>query len=510
MKWTLMLAVILICTVPWALTAQGQEGTPRNISPTQQSAPPSQNPPPYPTPHEMPGMEMPGMPMTNQHHAPSQEIPQSAMPESDLLKEAAQRPPMRLKDFEDLAMGNNPTLKQASDLVRRSAAQARQAGLYPNPTVGYEGSEIRGGSFGGGEEGAFVQQTIVLGGKLGLRRRVFEEQQHENEASSAEQRYRLLSDVDQGFYSGLAAQEIVKLRQQLLKITQDAVETAHQLANAGQADAPDVLQAEVEADQARVDYITAQMMYIQAFDTLAATVGKPELPVSPLAGDLNNWPEINPQQIIETILRDSPAVKRAQEAVTRAEAQLRGARREAIPDLQLRAGIQQDNEALNEAAILLRPVGVVGFASVGVNIPIFNRNQGNVAAAATELDSAREEVTRVQLSLRRTAEPLLRTYLAEEVQANQYKSAMIPKAMRSYQLYLDKYRQMAAAYPQVIISQRTWFQIQVSYVGTIEQLWRSAIALQNFTLTDGLHAPISGGNSSTPISPLTGLGVPSE
>jgi len=126
---------------------------------------------------------------------------------------------------------------------------------------------------------------------------------------------------------------------------------------------------------------------------------------------------------------------------------------------------------------------------VGVNIPIFNRNQGNVAAAGTELDRALEEVTRVELSLRRTAEPLLRTYLAEEVQANQYKSAMIPKAMRSYQMYLNKYRQMAAAYPQVIISQRTWFQLQVSYVETLEHLWRSAISLKNFTLTDGLQAP---------------------
>jgi cobalt-zinc-cadmium efflux system outer membrane protein len=278
------------------------------------------------------------------------------------------------------------------------------------------------------------------------------------------------------------------------------METAHQLANTGQADAPDVLQAEVEADQTKVDYLTAQMNYIQAFDTLAATTGKPDVPVSPLEGELTNWPEINPQQVMETILHDSPSVKRAQEAVTRAEAQLRSARREAIPDLQLRAGIQQDNEALNEATVLLRPAGVVGFASVGVNIPIFNRNQGNVAAAGTELDRAREEVTRVQLWLRRTAEPLLRSYMAEEVQANQYKSAMIPKAMRSYQLYLDKYRQMAAAYPQVIISQRTWFQLQVSYVETIEHLWRNAIALQNFTLTDGLQAPIPSGGSSTTMN----------
>ena len=509
MKGTFMLAVISICIFASALAAQNQEGVPRNISP-QQPAPPSQNPTVHPSPHEMPGMEMPGMEMPNQRHMPVEEKSQPPMPEAELLNEVSQRPPMQLKDFEDLSMTNNPTLKQANDLVRRSAAQARQAELYPNPSVGYEGSEIRGGSFGGGEEGAFIQQTIVLGGKLGLRRRVFEQQQHEDEAGTVEQRFRLLSDVDQSFYSALAAQAIVKLRQQLLKITLDARETAHQLANAGQADAPDVLQAEVEADQAKVDYVTAQMNYIQLFNTLAATVGKPQLPVSPLEGALTNWPEINPQQIIETILRDSPSVKRAQEAVTRAEAQLRSARREAIPDLQLRAGIQQDNEPLNEAATPLRPVGVVSFASVGVNLPIFNRNQGNVAAAGNDLDRAREEVTRVQLTLRRTAEPLLRTYLAEEVQANEYKTAMIPKAMRAYQMYLSNYRQMAAAYPQVIISQRTWFQLQVSYVETLEHLWRDAIALQHFTLTDGLQAPISSGSFSTTMNPPSGTGGPPE
>ena len=87
---------------------------------------------------------------------------------------------------------------------------------------------------------------------------------------------------------------------------------------------------------------------------------------------------------------------------------------------------------------------------------------------------------------------------------------MIPKAMRAYQMYLSNYRQMAAAYPQVIISQRTWFQLQISYVETIEQLWMNAIALQNFTLTDGLQAPLPGGGSSTTVNLPTGPRVPPE
>ncbi|MGH9352557.1 MAG: TolC family protein, partial [Terriglobia bacterium] len=173
MKRTLGMAVILMVSVPLWLTAQSHEGMTHNTSQTQ--------------------------------------------PTAQLLKEAAKRPPMHLRDFEDLALANNPTLKQADDLVERSKTQARQAGLYPNPSLGYQGSEIRGGSFGGGEQGAFIQQNIVLGGKLGLRKRVFQEQQREDETGVTEQRYRLLSDVDHRFYSAVAAQVIVKLLETLLK-----------------------------------------------------------------------------------------------------------------------------------------------------------------------------------------------------------------------------------------------------------------------------------------------------
>jgi len=77
----------------------------------------------------------------------------SNLPAPELLTDLATRPPMALADFEALADANNPTLKQANAFVRRSQEQARQAGLYPNPSVGYQGEQIRGGSYGGGEQG---------------------------------------------------------------------------------------------------------------------------------------------------------------------------------------------------------------------------------------------------------------------------------------------------------------------------------------------------------------------
>ena len=445
--------------------------------------------------HDMGGMgrNQPALQMDN----PAERTPVGP-PVPDLLKEVAARPAMQLSQFEEFASATNPTLRQANALVEHSAGQARQVGLYPNPIVGYQGEQIRGGDYGGGEQGAFVQQNIVLGGKLGLRRNIYDQQRQIDEIGVTEQRYRIRSDVGQSFYTALAAQEVVNARRRLLQLAMDAVETAHQLANVGQADAPDVLQAEVETEQAKIDYLTAQRTYMQEFRILAALVGKPDLALAPLAGNLEDPPAINEERAIEQIIHDSPAVKRAQQAVKHAEAELKSAKREPIPDIQLRAGVEQNLERLSEASP--RSVGTQAFASAGVTLPLFNRNQGNVAAARADLERAQSEVNRMQLALRRSAQPLVQSYLSGQVEANRYKDEMIPRAQRAYQLYLKKYQQMGAAYPQVLVSQRTFFQLQIGYIDVLEKLWSNAIALENYTLSDGLMAPTPFGTTSTTLN----------
>ena len=197
-------------------------------------------------------MQMQDMPM---------EKPSSLVPQ--LLQGVASRAPLKLQDFLALADRNNPTLQQAAAIVRRSEAEASQASLYPNPTVGYEGDQIRGGSYGGGEQGGFVAQTVVLGGKLGLRRDIYQQQKQSDQIAAQAQLLRVHSEVTQMFYHALSAQQTVLVRGRLLGLANDAVLTARQLANVGQADSPDVLQAEVEAEQASIDYTVAQRLFLE-------------------------------------------------------------------------------------------------------------------------------------------------------------------------------------------------------------------------------------------------------
>jgi cobalt-zinc-cadmium efflux system outer membrane protein len=427
----------------------------------------------------------------------------SNLPAPELLKDVATRTPMALADFETLADRNNPTLKQANTFVRRSQEQARQAGLYPNPSVGYQGEQIRGGSYGGGEEGGFVQQTVVLGGKLGLRRNIYEQQKRSDQIGVEEQTYRVHGDVQQAFYDALTAQATVQLRQRLLGVALDAAETVRQLANVGQADAPDILQTEVETEQAKVDFVTAQRQYLQTFRTLAALAGKGDLPVSPLQGDLEKAPELNAEQMADSIVADSPTVKRSQQEAAIAQARLKDAKRESVPDLQLRAGEQYNLERLSENPN--KVTGAQSFASADINIPLWNRNQGNVEAAKAEIERANQDVLREQLSLRQQAVLLAESYASAKFEAERYKTQLIPRATRAYELYLNKYQNMAQAYPQVLVSQRTLFQLQMSYLTALHDVWRSAVALQNYTLSGGLQLPISSGSLTTTINlPNTG------
>jgi outer membrane protein, heavy metal efflux system len=400
-----------------------------------------------------------------------------------------------LEELQQMALQKNPTFGQSAANIQAAEGRKKQSGLYPNLTVGYQGEQIRGGSFHGGEQGVFVQQDIVLGGKLGLNRKIFDQELKQAETEAEEQKVRVVTNVRMSCIQALAAQQTLELRQNLSKLADDAVETSHQLANVGQADAPDVLESEVEAQQAQLAVTMAEQNRQRVWRALAAVVGNPRLPLMKLEGRLEDAPPVNPDELVEKIVDESPAVRIAELGVKRAEAALARAKRETIPDLQLRGGMQQNGELLPNG----RSVGLQGFADVGVRIPISNRNQGNIAAAKADAERAKREVERVKLVLRERAASVVQTYTFSQAAVDRYKNQMIPRAQKAYEMYTKKYHDMAAAYPQVLISQRTLMQLEVSYIAALENFATSSLSLQSYLLTDGLEAPSQPGGIDQPV-----------
>jgi cobalt-zinc-cadmium efflux system outer membrane protein len=278
------------------------------------------------------------------------------------------------------------------------------------------------------------------------------------------------------------------VRQNLAKVAGDAIQTSLQLANVGQADRPDILQVQVEQEQANVAVRVAEQNLESSWRLLAAVVGKPDLAMVRLEGDLDAIPDLNYEEWVATTLRESPEVRLAQQEVQRAEASLAQARKVPIPDLQLTGLLVQNYEPLETTR---KPTGLQGGAQIGVQLPIFNRNQGGIAAASGEIESAKGELARLKLQLQRDLAGMFRDYNSARLIVQQYKVEMLPRAEQAYRLYQANYQKMAGAYPQVLISQRTLFQLEADYVEALENAWQSALVIRGFGLMDGLSRPIN-------------------
>ncbi len=456
----------------------------------------AQHPPePQKPPEKKPVPQMPGM----DHAQHMGRIP-TVKPEFPRMGKSQENPPaplIALEELEQLALANNPTLRQAAAEIGTSKARQRQAGLYPNPTVGYTGEEIRGGSFGGGQHGFFVSQTIVTAGKLGLNRKILAHDVRISEVEAEEQRLRVVNAVRMGYYRVLAAQEMLDTEKDLLRITEDTLKTAQQLRNIGQADDTETLQAEVEVEKHKIAVETRQHTLRQEWKSLASVVGKPQLEMRTVSGSLDrDIPELEDEQVVQTLLAQSPAMRIARSLVDRSQATLLRERREPIPDLELRAGLQRNGEFLDASG---RRVGLHGFAEIGVQFPIFNRNQGAVDAARLQVERALQETQRVELVLRQRASTFVDMYHRSGITAERYRTHLLPRAQKAYELMVQKYGLMLASYPQVLLAQRSLFQLHTEYIDALEQLWTNVITLRGLLLTDGLEAPARPGEVDLPV-----------
>jgi cobalt-zinc-cadmium efflux system outer membrane protein len=426
----------------------------------------------------------------------------SDLPAPELLGDVVKRDPMTLEQFLALADKANPTLAQAQDNVDRSRQQARQISLPPDPIVGYSGDHIRGGEYHGGEQGAFFTQEFVLGRKLALRRDVYRAEGKSNEYALEVQRARVHNDVARAFFDTLAAQQSVVIHDRLLKVALDTDTNTHELSRVGQADAAAILTAEVMAEQARVDFLNAQRVFIAHFAQLATYAGQHSLQIHPLTGTLVEPLDFNPEEYVQRDVEESPLIKRAQADEALGEARLKDARRERTPNLNVSAGEWYSGEEVMSG----KKAGWESFVQAGVQLPLWNHNQGNIETSKVLLNRAHRDVERTKLWTRNQTEPLAQEYLTAHFTAERYRTEMIPRARRAYELQVTKYQQMALDYPAVLVAQHLFFTLQLGYTEALNQQWRAAIALQTYALMNGLDEPVSTGTDSTTINLPTAPG----
>ena len=109
----------------------------------------------------LPADQLNDVPFTERLPAPAAEPAASTAPTATIDPTG----PLTLMAVEELACTFNPTLVQARAQVDGTLGKALQAGLWPNPVLGYEGEKIGIEGTAGEFQGGFVRQEFVTARK---------------------------------------------------------------------------------------------------------------------------------------------------------------------------------------------------------------------------------------------------------------------------------------------------------------------------------------------------------
>ena len=126
---------------------------------------------------------------------------------------------------------------------------------------------------------------------------------------------------------------------------------------------------------------------------------------------------------------------------------------------------------------------------VGMPLPLFNRNQGNIVTAQAELVAAQREVDRVELDLRNRFAVAFGEFVNARRLVDSYANAILPNGEESLRLFRLGLRDGEFGYLTVLIAQRTYFNDSLEYLASLQEFWERAIELDGMLLDGGLELP---------------------
>lgn len=387
-----------------------------------------------------------------------------------------------LGQLEEMALANNPTLVQASAKIAASQGEALQAGLFPNPILGYTSEQIGIEGTAGELQGAFFEQEIVTGGKLRLSRQKYLQRVAQADLIALGQQYKVLNGVRIHYYMVLGAQRKLELEALMQENADDFELTAKEMANMGQMTKPEVLESTILARRQKIAIKKAENEYRACWQALASLLGVCDLPITPVAGKLQgDYPSLREDEALGHILANSPEILVAHAEVRHDQIAVRRERVQPIPNIFLSGNSGYNYETNN----------TVGGVQVGINLPVFDRNQGTIQQARADLSRSFAEVKRIELEIRRRLADAFARYDTALASVIDYEETTLPLAKEAVELSTQSYHIKRSPWIDVLRLKRSYTDMELAYTDSLVELRRAEVEIQGMLLIDGLVEPRS-------------------
>ncbi|WP_321836485.1 TolC family protein [Pseudomonas kulmbachensis] len=365
----------------------------------------------------------------------------------------------------EAAFSNNPELAAAQWDIGIAQGDLQQAGLMPNPQVSWEAEDTRRNSR---TTTVLINQQIELGGKRGARVDVASRNQDAVGIELERKRNVLRADVIQAFSSASTAQQRVLLARQSLELAERGLRVAQGRIKSGKTSPVEGTRAEVQLSEVRLELRRAERDEASALQQLALVMGAP-LPVFLVVGDSSrSMPAVpDPLLLLDRIDRTAE-LRLAALQIDQREASLELERAQRIPDLTVSVGSQYD-------ALERERVNVVGLS---MPIPLFNRNQGNVLAAARRTDQARDLRNASELRLRTEIQTTLDQWRTANTEVASFNQTILPATQSAVDTATRGFEMGKFNFLDVLDAQRTLISARTQYIQAITEATNAWVRIE--------------------------------
>jgi cobalt-zinc-cadmium efflux system outer membrane protein len=400
---------------------------------------------------------------------------------------AQQAPPHSRIDLDQaiqLALAHNHALKAAQSQIPQSQAQEITAAIRPNPVFQYDDlyipifspNQLNSSTLDNLTEfDVGFSYTFERGHKRQSRMQAARDQTAETRSQVSDTERGLTSNVAQQFIGILLAKANLQLANADLASFQKTVDLSQESFRAGAMGEGDLLKIKLQLLQFQMDVSSAKLALVQALASLRQLLGFEAVPKDyDVTGELAYTPlGLNQEDLQLRALKLRPDLMAAQQGVTAAQSQYQLAKANGKRDLTTTLDYTHVSD-VNSASFALN-----------IEIPIFDKNQGEIARTHYAITQAQETSTEASETV---MTEVANAYQGVEISAQVvelYTSGYLKQAEDSRDISEYAYKRGAASLLDFLDAERSYRSTQLAYrqalatyMLSIEQL-REAVGTRN-------------------------------
>lgn len=384
---------------------------------------------------------------------------------------------LRLEAAIDKALHGSPALAAARASLSAAQGTERQAGLLPNPELGFDMENIAGsGPYQGVDSAEYtysLSQRLELGGKRGSRRGVAGAERAATSQGLQAARLDVIRDVSIAYGDVLAAEALLKLAEARESLAKDVLTDVTRRVNAARDPLVYKSQADVTLATAVLERQKTQRELQLAKRKLAAFWGEAALaePLDPSVLLAAGKPDA--LDAYQARLGDNPDLQRFGAVHAAREAALRLEKAQSIPDPTVSIGVRDFRESRDQAMMV----------GVSLPIPLFDRNQGNIARAGADVLQAEQEARKARLEAEQALNEAWQDWETAHAEAITLHERVIPSAEEALRLSREGYGRGRFSVIDVINAQRTLAEAQQQRVEAARRQLNAKATVHRLTAT---------------------------